>query len=739
MHGNNMILRKKILALVSLMLLASSMAIGYVPMMASAQTATTPAAVQANVNVNSSGDACGYSDWFSDPISCFIIPIVGWFGSWFLTIGGSILLLAGVVFDQLLQYLVIDFSGTIESLHILAGIQQAWQLFRDISNIGIIGIFVFVAIMTILGSAEYGAKRLIARVLIVAILLNFSLLFTRIVIESTNFVSGQFSRAMPAQAEGGGAATAQSFLKAFGIQDVWRDTTRIAQGAGQSSHSGWAAFLYGLVGGLALTAIAIVLLYGAFVITARALLLVFAMLTSALAFTSFLLPKMANQPYVGWSAWWSNLLKAAIFGPLLMVFLWITMTIIGQAANTAGAGAAIGAVADDPSRATPDAWASIILLIIGTGLLFLSIRAASSFASTISGFNFAGGVPLAFSSYLAGIVGRQTIGRGSLALNRLNDARMSEARVAEARAKDAVALGARGASAQLARATKDMDRLIKKGSIYDTLSKSSFSALNSNLGKQIAKGIGVSGIIGKKPESYGAYADRIAKEAAKNAEQHALTGKDKEKLTGKQEEHMAQQRDVAQKQLAVAEKSLEVIRATGTHQTHSDAKAEAEREIKKITEVARDEIKQMGRSGGSQTEIQKRIADRDSALKEQNHKIETAHAAITTMEKDALKKVNIHDIDEVKRLATLSNDALKKEAGKTVKQLASRSEEVARDAAARYAAGWTGSTNSTVAEMARDAVRKSKKDKEEGHHILEALKKQMGHGEDGHGGGAADH
>ena len=184
---------------------------------------STAFAQEANVAASAGGtqaaagaspSSCYWYNWFMDMPRCVFRKGLNWVGSWFLTLGAGFLLLAGTAFDYFLNNLVVNFGQTIKNMNILPGIQQGWQLFRDVMNIAIIGVFVFVAIMTILGSAEYGAKRLVARVLIVAILINFSLLFSRIIVEGTNFVSGQFARAMPGYTKEKGPSTADEMLKA---------------------------------------------------------------------------------------------------------------------------------------------------------------------------------------------------------------------------------------------------------------------------------------------------------------------------------------------------------------------------------------------------------------------------------------------------------------------------------------------------------------------------------------------
>lgn len=453
------------------------------------------AAAQATIEPN---DSC--SIWNGTwGFNCGIwYPFMSALGTLLLSFSISVLVVLGAIFDQFLSALVVSFQDTLVSLNILGGIQIAWQLFRDITNVVIIGVFVFVAIMTILGSTEYGTKRLVSRVLIVAILINFSLLFTRVVIESTNFVSAQFARSMPNNALTAGVA--QSFLQAFGIDGTISGTYELTRRVATETDSGWAALIYGVVAGSVLLVIALVFLYGIVIISARALLLVFMMITAPIAFASFLIPQWSNQAYIGWNNWWSNLLKAAMFGPIFMVFLWIATQIIARG-SVANAGAALGKLANDPSKMDVNAWQQLIFLMIGTGVLFIGIRASSSFAASIGGFNWAtvaSLLPITLGSRFAAAPAlRRFVGQPALERQLQYEDDIKRAK-------------ARGDWSQAALLQKDYSKAAKMAS-------RDFNAMNSNVSKLLTKSLGVPSTLSGEKKLGGAagIATAAAKEAAK--------------------------------------------------------------------------------------------------------------------------------------------------------------------------------------------------------------------------------
>lgn len=468
-------------------------------LVAHAQTETPAPAPEAPVD-KPQPQGCTLYSVVSDFGYCFFRVAVSWIGVFFLTVGATFLTFAGKVFDTFLNTLVIGFGQTLQSYNIMAGIEQGWQLFRDVMNIAIIGVFVFVAIMTILGSAEYGMKRLVSRVLIVAVLINFSLLFSKIIVEGTNFVSGQFARAMPGYDAESGPNTGESFLLAFGIEGVF-DTSRVVLLASEKANSASVGFFYGLVGGFTLFGIGAVLLYGAFMMAARALLLIFMMLTSSVAFASFLIPSWSSQAYIGWNNWWSNLLKAAMFGPLLMVFLWIALKIVDTAGTVVNGGSGLSQVATNPATASAAAWSGVILLIIGTGLLFIAIKASSSFANSIGGFNWAmiaTALPATLSSrFIAAPLGRRYVGAPALE-------RQLELEDEIKRAKGA------GNWNRAAILQKDYAQAAKVAS-------RDFNAMNTNIAKLANKSIGMPAMLSGEKKLGGAagIATAAAKEAAK--------------------------------------------------------------------------------------------------------------------------------------------------------------------------------------------------------------------------------
>src|SRR3990167_4837671 len=68
-------------------------------------------------------------------------------------------------------------------------VSKAWGVVRDLSNIFFILILLYIAVKIILDLGGSEAKKMIAKVIIIALLINFSMFFTHVVIDSSNILA----------------------------------------------------------------------------------------------------------------------------------------------------------------------------------------------------------------------------------------------------------------------------------------------------------------------------------------------------------------------------------------------------------------------------------------------------------------------------------------------------------------------------------------------------------------------
>lgn len=469
-------------------------------------------------------------------ITCAWRAILSSIGAGAIWIVSWLVVAAGMLFNWAIGATITNFAGGATSFFnpsVSAAVANVWTTFRDVSNILIIGFFVFIAISIILGLHEYGQKKMIARVLIVATLINFSFLFTTIAINASNYIASQFlqTRGLVTQNDQNGAITttvdssktgngiAQQFLH-FAGAETFGDTLKALGTVADSTQSAWVALLHGIVVALLLFLAAITLLYGAFILMARAVILIFLLMTAALAFASYLMPSLAGSQY-GWTGWWSALLRNAFLAPALGLFLWATIN-IAKALETNNGGT-LGSLITDPTASINIS--ALFNYFIVMGLLFAAIQVSNSLAGTASRFAIAGITWPAGAAARFGIapVARRIIGRGAaVRAEELGEHIKEGARNIALMPKD---------DPRRAKAEADLARLIRDKEKATAASKRTYDLMNTGAIQRLGKALGMpESLVKGTKTNYADTAHKQVEEATKQAIAAAVGEKDAKKI-----------------------------------------------------------------------------------------------------------------------------------------------------------------------------------------------------------------
>lgn len=114
--------------------------------------------------------------WINYGLANFLYIFL-WLASWFLS-------LAGLLFDWALKF-NLD-TATFDPNSFGGFVKEGWRYVRDTVNLLFIFILLIIAIATIIGWETYGIKKALPTFIIIILLINFSLLFSRYVIEFSN-------------------------------------------------------------------------------------------------------------------------------------------------------------------------------------------------------------------------------------------------------------------------------------------------------------------------------------------------------------------------------------------------------------------------------------------------------------------------------------------------------------------------------------------------------------------------
>ncbi|MBP6974505.1 MAG: hypothetical protein KBB54_01010, partial [Candidatus Pacebacteria bacterium] len=115
-----------------------------------------------------------------------------------LQVASWVLWVAAILFNKTLGY-TLNMAGFIKDIPIVA---VGWTTFRDVTNLMFVFIILYIAINTIIGNEGYGIKKLLGKVIVGAMLINFSLFFTQIAIDASNIFALQFYNKITVSAQG---------------------------------------------------------------------------------------------------------------------------------------------------------------------------------------------------------------------------------------------------------------------------------------------------------------------------------------------------------------------------------------------------------------------------------------------------------------------------------------------------------------------------------------------------------
>lgn len=253
--------------------------------------------------------------------------LMGWaastFAEFLIWISGSFLWFAGKILDASIQFNVCNMKSLIGT----AVVSQGWLIARNIANFFFIFILLYIAISIILNVGE-SQKRLIVWVVIIALVINFSAVLTRFVIDVSNIFAYQFYSSIvgggdPCTAESSNAkGISTNYMTALDFQAYAREDS-----SQQSLYQGISGKSATMVGGI-MTAIFLAITAWSFIIVAalmiiRSAVLMILIVLSPIAFMGFILPQIKQVM----TKWWGALISQAFFAPVYLFFAYITLVL----------------------------------------------------------------------------------------------------------------------------------------------------------------------------------------------------------------------------------------------------------------------------------------------------------------------------------------------------------------------------------------------------------------------------
>ncbi len=333
---------------------------------------------------------------------------------------------ANQVFNLAIGISVLNFNKLAES----PGVESAWKICRDLVNISFIFVLLYVAIGTILQLSSVNGKHLLKNVIIAALLVNFSMFFTGIIIDASNVTANALYN-LAAKEPGSGKTQTE-----WGAPDIITQLIKLADtGVDRNLDGEWSGFLSGrpapapgstalqwwnyvtgaqengttilfevigsAIGTIILMVVTVtVLLAGAIMFFIRSIVLVFVIATSPVAFLGMAIGGDALGKIA--SKWKNALTNQVIFAPayILLILMTIKVAQAGSFQSLAAGGGLAGGLA-------------VFAMI--NGLMIGSLVVAKELGMV--GAGAAMGVLGKMRGAVTGAIGRNIVGRPAQYLN----------------------------------------------------------------------------------------------------------------------------------------------------------------------------------------------------------------------------------------------------------------------------------------------------------------------------------
>lgn len=370
-----------------------------------------------------------WSSLFKSASNTIIEPIANWIAAFLMMLSGLVLTLVGYFFDWIVKLSIIDMAKNIGNSEGLGGsITAAWATLRDIANMFFIFVLLFAAFRAMFSLNFGNVGKTIGNIILIALLINFSLFFSKVVIDASNVVAVGFYNAIvnsntASQTAGESSTTgagsgqrtvSEGYMRLLKLQ-TWHDSNILTITNGLSADK---ILLVGILSSIFFLITAVILLISGVMFLARFIILIFLMILSPLAFIAFIVPGMKGK----FDEWWHALVDQSFFAPVFFAMTWVVFRIASNSQKLMGVPDTSNDTYIQSVLVNPGSFFAIILnytIILGFAVAAL-IFAKKMATSGATAFAFKGitGAIGAVGVGGAAFAGRQTVGRAASRLEK---------------------------------------------------------------------------------------------------------------------------------------------------------------------------------------------------------------------------------------------------------------------------------------------------------------------------------
>lgn len=270
--------------------------------------------------------------------------------------------IAGVLLNVAVMETVFQ-MGVHLSKDIGASVERSWSVVRDIANLLFIFSLIYIGFLVILDASSSHARKLLPPLIIAALLINFSLFFSKAIIDITNVAAVEiyttvgFAPESSFSGSGNGGSDSKAvegrhinigvsgaFMQIMGLkalispdvtnpksQEAYQkmlDESCVANANDQvAANCTVTAMVFFLTAVIFLLIAAYAFAAGAFMLVWRFITLIILMILSPVMFAGMIFPKAAKFQ----SQWWSTFLNAAFYAPAYFMMLYIAYSVAARA------------------------------------------------------------------------------------------------------------------------------------------------------------------------------------------------------------------------------------------------------------------------------------------------------------------------------------------------------------------------------------------------------------------------
>lgn len=324
----------------------------------------------------------------------------------FTGIGALAIWIGGFLLDYSISLLVVDMGWFIKTANLGPGISMLWMVIRDLFNLAFIFSLIYLGFKTILRINESQTKRTLVTILAAALLINFSLFFTKFIIDFSNLAAYEIYKAIEIKGTTSiffgnieVSGVAGEFIQLTDLNNYDASAASNISKIGKGAFGGYIYVLFGLLIMCCLLAAAFVFASGAILLIARFITLIILMIFSPILFLGWVLPS-----FKGYSdKWMSKFLNSAFVAPAYLFMLYLALTILSQVESLTNSPTGINGAMDFESTGL---FGFFIFYALVIGFLWAALLVAQKMSAAAT--NRA----IAITSGATARLGRATVGRG---------------------------------------------------------------------------------------------------------------------------------------------------------------------------------------------------------------------------------------------------------------------------------------------------------------------------------------